>query len=329
MSDWLIYRGTGEPHGGIARLPGPPSWRAFGGVTGTPRAALDTIQWTDADLHRGSSYRAAPALLNPVNAALYLRRPLLVTGGPGVGKSGLAYSVAFELGLGSVLRWSVTSSSTLKDGLYHYDAIGRLQDVNLNSDEGRSDIGRYLRLGPLGTALLPQETPRVLLVDEIDKASIDLPNDLLSTFEEGECEISELVRVADTFPEVNVSTADGTARETVRNGLIRCQQFPLIIMTSNGERQFPPAFLRRCLTLHIEPPGLDQLTTIVQAQFGPEVSAEADHLIGLFHEKARAGDLANDQLLNAIHLTCRNDLDAEEKADLLELLLRYLSLEPL
>lgn len=328
MSNWLIYRGTGEQHRDIVRLPGPPSWRAFGGVTGAPRPANDTAGWTDADLHRGSSYRAAPALLNPVNAALYLRRPLLVTGGPGVGKSGLAYSVAFELGLGPVLRWPITSSSTLKDGLYNYDAIGRLQDVNLNSTEARTDIGRYLRLGPLGTALLPRDTPRVLLIDEIDKAGIDLPNDLLNAFEEGECEISELVRVADTAPEVDVSTADGTARETIRNGLIRCRQFPLVIMTSNGERQFPPAFLRRCLTLHIDPPGLDQLTTIVQTQFGPEVSAEADHLIQVFHEKARAGDLANDQLLNAIHLTCRNDLDPEEKADLLELLLRYLSLEP-
>ena len=101
-------------------------------------------------LVRGSSYRPEPALLNPVNAALYLRRPLLVTGRPGVGKSTLAYAVAYELGLGPVLRWPITSSSSLKDGLYHYDAIGRLHDVNLKEPQIQKDIGRYLRLGPLG-----------------------------------------------------------------------------------------------------------------------------------------------------------------------------------
>lgn len=121
-----------------------------------------------------------------VNAALYLRRPLLVTGNPGTGKTSLAYSVAYELDLGEVLYWPITTRTTLKDGLYNYDAVGRLQDAKLNPDDSLNRIGKYITLGPLGTALLPSERPRVLLIDEIDKSDVDLPNDLLHVFENGE-----------------------------------------------------------------------------------------------------------------------------------------------
>lgn len=108
------------------------------------------------------SLHPRPEEVEAVNAALYLRRPLLVTGNPGTGKSTLAHAVAHELGLGKVLRWPIVSRTTLKDGLYHYDAIGRLQDVQLDravagqtAPSERPPIGSYLRLGPLGTALLP------------------------------------------------------------------------------------------------------------------------------------------------------------------------------
>lgn len=333
MSDWLIYRGKGEPHDGIRRLPAPPEWRLFEPLTGPPAGRDDREGWPDPDWKRGAAYRADDTLLNPVNAALYLRRPLLVTGRPGVGKSTLAHSVAFELGLGPVLRWPITSSSQLRDGLYTYDAIGRLQDIHLEdgTTNARGDIGRYIRLGPLGTALLPRDTPRVLLIDEIDKASLDLPNDLLSTFEVGEFQISELVRLADKVPDVEVSTADvpatdKTERVPIHHGLVRCRQFPLIIMTSNGERQFPAAFLRRCLSLKIEDPGLDQLVTIVEAQLGLDVRMRASTLIQEFHEKAQSGsELANDQLLNAIQLACGNDLDQDERDAVIKLLLRPLN----
>jgi MoxR-like ATPase len=276
---------------------------------------------------RAASYRPPTELLNPVNAALYLRRPLLVTGKPGAGKSTLAYSVAYELGLGPVLRWTITSRSTLQEGLYQYDALSRLHDINLTI-AGGSEIGRYLRLGPLGTALLPTQTPRVLLIDEIDKADLDLPNDMLTVFEEGEYEIPELVRAADMHPTVAVTSADGSTPVEVRDGRVRCLQFPLVIMTSNGEREFPGAFLRRCLRLNIGQPGLDQLTAIVEAQLGPELTATAGSLIRLFHQRAQEGDLAIDQLLNAIHLSCHAALDERDEGDLLDLVLRHLTGQP-
>ncbi|HMH94289.1 MAG TPA: MoxR family ATPase [Streptosporangiaceae bacterium] len=328
MSDWQLYEGSGTVHDGIARLPAPPRWRAFDATAGQPHAALDHPGWSPGDLIKGASYRAHADLLAPVNAALYLRRPLLVTGQPGVGKSTLAYSIAYELGLRPVLRWSITSSSTLKDSLYRYDAIGRLQDVSMKLSENRTSIGRYLRLGPLGTALLPSDTPRVLLIDEIDKADIDLPNDLLSAFEEGEYEIPELARMADQAPEVMITTADGTEPAQIRQGRVRCRQFPLVVMTNNAEREFPGAFLRRCLRLDIERPNAEQLTQIVEAQLEEEVTQEITDLIGQFEKRAAGGELATDQLLNAIQLTCRTDLDPAERAGLLKLLLRYLSPEP-
>src|SRR5207244_1828658 len=108
----------------------------------------------ERDLARGEVFQTSEEEVELVNAALYLRRPLLITGKPGSGKSSLAYSVARELKLGPVLRWSITSSTKLSDGLYHYDAIGRLQDASLNRDLG---IGEYVRLGPLGAALLASE----------------------------------------------------------------------------------------------------------------------------------------------------------------------------
>ena len=184
MTSWIIYTGSRKPHKGIGRLPKPPRWRSFTG---------DPIEFSDLKGEKDPHYiSSGEDEVTLVNAALYLRRPLLVTGKPGSGKSSLARAVAYELQLGQVLYWPITSRSTLLEGLYSYDAVGRLQEAHLLELEGEKctpDIGKYIRLGPLGTALLPTNQPRVLLIDEIDKSDIDLPNDLLHVFEEGQYEI--------------------------------------------------------------------------------------------------------------------------------------------
>src|SRR5215475_8190821 len=133
MTEWLIYRGTGEPHDGIDRLPPPPPWRSFVGepVLPVPPADDGSRGRHLGDLHLATSYLPDPNAIEVINAALFLRRPLLVTGKPGSGKSSLAEAVAYELKLGPVLRWPIRSRSTLQEGLYSYDAIRRLEDVNL------------------------------------------------------------------------------------------------------------------------------------------------------------------------------------------------------
>lgn len=161
--DWFVFRGSGEPHDGVERLPAPPPWRDFDGgpLVGTvPPLGTESTRRLGTRGAGGLTWR--PEELELINAALYLRRPLLVTGDPGSGKSTLAHALAHELGLGRVLHWPIVSRTTLRDGLYTYDAIARLQDMQMAKELGEpytEDIGEYLRLGPLGTALLPRTRP--------------------------------------------------------------------------------------------------------------------------------------------------------------------------
>ncbi|WP_079429736.1 MULTISPECIES: MoxR family ATPase [Streptomyces] len=325
--EWLIYRGVGEPHDGIETLPDPPPWRDFDGgpvaEPGPAAAAADGNVARRLGAHRQAAelHRPEPEELEAVNAALYLRRPLLVTGYPGTGKSTLAHAVAHELKLGRVLRWPVVSRTVLQEGLYRYDALARLQDVQIAASGAGAatapGIGTYIRLGPLGTALLPTARPRVLLVDELDKSDIDLPNDLLNVLEEGEFTLPELERVADSQPEVQVLTDDG-AKATVQGGRIRCRAFPFIILTSNGERDFPAALLRRCIQLRLGQPGEKRLATMVRAHLGEEAARLGADLIREFLSRSRSELVAADQLLNAIYLThYASPPSREDLADLL------------
>lgn len=279
-SDWWVYRGTGRPIHDIALadiLPPPPPWRDF---DGGPLPESDTPPRDDHDVarrlgseHAQSSQRTGPAELDMINAALFLRRPLLVTGRPGTGKSTLAYRLASELQLGRVLRWPITSRTNLSSGLYHYDAIGRIQAASArfavrgerNDPEPEPPIGEFLRLGVLGTAFLPRRVPRVLLIDELDKSEADLPNDLLSIFEDGEFRIPELERIRSHTPDTTVFTDDPGETAAVVGGRVRCHAFPIVVITSNGEREFPPAFLRRCLQLEMPDPNPEQLAAMVVA----------------------------------------------------------------
>ncbi|MFC6883325.1 MULTISPECIES: AAA family ATPase [Actinomadura] len=328
--DWRVYRGDGTPHDGIADLPPPPPWRRFDPAEpGDPARARRL-----GDLERAASYRADEQVVDKVNAALQLRRPLLVTGKPGSGKSTLAYNIAYELRLGPVLYWPVSSRTTLEQGLYDYDAIGRVHETSLRRSApgagggaepaGVPDIGRYVRLGPLGTALLPAERPRVLLIDELDKSDIDLPNDLLNVLEEGRFAIPELARLPADQDEVEVMTA-GDGRAVIRRGLVRCSTFPIVVITSNGEREFPLAFLRRCVRAAIEPPSRERLADIVEAHLGAGARAAGEEIIREFLDRRAQGDLATDQLLNAIFLATSGSRPPETTlAELVEAILRPL-----
>jgi MoxR-like ATPase len=297
MNDWRIFEARVRPHDGLARLPPPPPWRRSS-VAASPVKQERPPFDLEAEKLLGEPIRLSDHVVRAVNAALYLRRPLLVTGKPGVGKSSLAYAVAYQLRMGPVLKWPITSRTTVKSGLYDYDAVGRLQD------EQKQELGQYFRLGALGTALYSTAWPRVLLIDEIDKGDLDLPNDLLNVLEDGYFEIPELARAKHQAAEVKVHGSKG--RVMIQSGEVRCEQFPFIVMTSNGEREFPAPFLRRCIRITIPQPLFPELKEIVNAHIQTQLAAAppgaVDNMIEEFLRLRETQDLATDQLLSAAFL---------------------------
>ncbi|WP_406456576.1 AAA family ATPase [Streptomyces sp. NBC_00876] len=310
------YRGDGVVREDT-RLPDPPPWRTFPRTSG-------------ADV-----FQPPEGLVDAVNAALALRRPLLVTGSPGTGKSTVIEQVAVELALGPVLRWHVTSRSTLADALYHYDALGRIHAHRLQqekarageTDTGTDDIAAFMSLGPLGTALLPSDRPRALLIDEIDKADLDLPGDLLDVLERGVFRIEELRREGQEVAHLRMSGED--AKYPVRGGLVQCTEFPFIVMTSNGEQELPAPFLRRCLRYTMPRPTAALVREVVRGHLQLDVpgSGPLADLVDDFVRRVGDGEhVAIDQLLSTLHLLDgAQKPEAAERGALIGLLMKNLS----
>ena len=192
------------------------------------------------------SYIATEDLKVAVNAAVTLRRPLLVKGEPGTGKTVLAQEVAQSLGA-PLIEWNVKSTTKAQQGLYEYDAVARLRDGQLG-DERVHDIANYIKKGKLWEAFTAPELP-VLLIDEIDKADIEFPNDLLQELDRMSFDVYE-------------------THET-----ITAAERPIVIITSNNEKELPDAFLRRCFFHYINFPDAKTMMQIVDVHF-PEIKKE-------------------------------------------------------
>jgi MoxR-like ATPase len=301
-TSWYIFHGDGrEPHNEIKELnkkAPPPLYR-----------------------RNKANYFTTGEEIATINAAIYLRRPLLLTGRPGTGKSSLAHAVAKELGL-ELITWAINSKTTLEDGLYHYDAISRLHDAQRGDEK---EIQEYVSLGSLGKAFA-LGSKSVLLIDELDKSDIDLPNDLLHILEENEFEIPVLKRYKQKT-EVNLGSKESPIM--IKNGKkkIDIKDLPIIIITSNKERDFSQAFMRRCLHHHINFPLHDRLVEIACMHLDEEsktqhtdYKAKIEALVTEFLEKREGREkreLATDQLLNAVYLMFKGKVDVS-KSDILQ-----------
>ena len=186
------------------------------------------------------SYVASPQLLGAVNIAVALQKPLLIKGEPGTGKTMLAQAIAEAMGK-KLIIWSVKSTTKAQDGLYVYDVVQRLYDSQFGS-AGVDDIAKYIKLGKLGEAFSSDDQV-VLLIDEIDKADLEFPNDLLWELDKMEFYIPE-------------------TKETVT-----AKHRPIVIITSTAEKELPDAFLRRCIFHYIAFPDQEQMEKIVRVHF--------------------------------------------------------------
>ncbi len=196
---------------------------------------------TSFDQFRGSEdYVISLALKNAVNVTIALKRPLLVRGEPGTGKTLLAHSIAQGLDK-RIIIWNIKSTTKAQEGLYIYDTVQRLNDSRFG-DRDVSDIKQYIKLGKLGQAFVSEEQV-VLLIDEIDKADIEFPNDLLN----------ELDEMSFYIPETNETIA--------------ARYRPIVIITSNAEKELPDAFLRRCIFHYIDFPDPKLMEEIVRVHF--------------------------------------------------------------
>ena len=188
-----------------------------------------------------SEYVASRELMNAVNVAMALEKPLLIKGEPGTGKTMLAEAIAKALDM-ELIVWGIKSTTKAQEGLYVYDTVQRLYDSQFGEGDV-SDISQYIKLGKLGEAFQAEEQA-VLLIDEIDKADLEFPNDLLWELDKMEFYINE-------------------PKETVR-----AKHRPIVIITSNAEKELPDAFLRRCIFHYIDFPDREKMEEIINVHFG-------------------------------------------------------------
>ena len=203
-----------------------------------------------------SRYVASQDLMNAVNIAVTLQKPLLIKGEPGTGKTMLAQAVAEALGK-KLIIWNVKSTTKAQDGLYVYDVVQRLYDSQFGN-AGVDDIAKYIKLGKLGEAFSSEEQV-VLLIDEVDKADLEFPNDLLWELDQMEFYIPE-------------------TKETVK-----AKQRPIVIITSNAEKELPDAFLRRCVFHYIEFPDQEQMEDILRVHFDKLDERLVQHALAAFY----------------------------------------------
>jgi MoxR-like ATPase len=235
------------------------------------------------------SYVATEDLKVAVNAAIVLERPLLVKGEPGTGKTVLAEEIARGLGA-PLLTWHVKSTTKAQQGLYEYDAVSRLRDSQLG-DPRVSDIANYIRRGKLWEAFTSEQRP-VLLIDEIDKADIEFPNDLLLELDRMEFHVYE-------------------TGETVR-----AEKRPILIITSNNEKELPDAFLRRCFFHYIKFPDADTMAAIIDVHYPGIKRRLVEEALRLFFEVRDVPGLkkkpSTSELLDWLKLLMSEDIGPEQ-----------------
>ena len=234
------------------------------------------------------TYLTGPALEAAVNCALALERPLLIKGEPGTGKTLLATAVSEALDV-ELIRWSVKSTTRALDGLYLYDTVQRLYDARFGEGDVK-DIAHYIKLGPLGRAF-SSEKRCVLLIDEIDKADLEFPNDLLDELDQMRFHIIET------------------------NSEVVAKQRPIVILTSNNEKELPDAFLRRCVFHFIDFPGPELLKRIVGVHHPKLDEALVDQAINAFNRLRRAERLrkrpSTSELIDWLLVLSRAGIDAQ------------------
>jgi MoxR-like ATPase len=312
---WNLFVGDGQPH---RANPEMKAWTQIPPLR----------SWRLREKGKAPVFAMMPGLADAVNAALHLRRPLLVTGDPGSGKSTLVDVIAAELELGTVLRWHITSKSTRDDGLYHYDGLGRLHTTQVQGADDAPE--KFVTLGALGTALAAG-TIRAVLIDELDKSDLDLPGDLLNVIEHGEFSIPVLTR-AKSQRRFIVKGADGDTGQdgepyTVgEDGVVRGKEFPVIVFTSNRERAFSAPFLRRCIRFEMPRFNEDDLVRIVTAHLDEAAAEDEREVIGEFARRLQENkQLAVNQILEYVSLvTGSSPPDGQTSKNLREILLKEL-----